>query len=89
MSHKFKRISDTEPNQMPDGLPRTINRVLGKFGIFLVDDEKPQILNIMAASEIGWAVVSFGNPRTGEITHQIEVPHGSRMSRDIEGSHDE
>lgn len=85
MSYKIQRFEQTNPNQMPTGWPRAMNRVLGKFGILLVDDEKPQIISTMASPEDGWVIVSFGNPKTGEITNQIEVPRGSRLSRTTEG----
>ncbi len=78
MSYKLKSIEAANPNQMPTGLVRPINRFLGRFGLFLVDDEKPQILNIELVAENDWATVNFGNPVTGEITHQLEVPRGRR-----------
>lgn len=73
MRYALRTFEDAKPNQVRSA-PAFINRLLGRFGLFVVDTEAPEILSISPNPDGVWATVTFGNPKNGEITHTIKVP---------------
>ena len=88
MRYSLSTFENAKPNQVRGIVPRTMNRVIGRLGIFLVDTEAPEILSTTPDPDGIWATVIFGNPKTGEATRYIKVPMKPINLRSQEGLHE-